>query len=152
MREQGKGDILDRIDAAVERWMRIETAIKRAASGEVGRVPVDLQTEVGVVLADARLEIELARSRDRDHSEFVSECVSDAVDPAAGVQWMRCSPALPEYVQGLEARVRELEAMRRAVLEITAGSAVAMLDEITRRASEAITLATRLKGRLGADR
>lgn len=55
------------------------------------------------------------------HVAEQAEVVSDKVDPSNGMAWMRCSPGLPEYVEGLEAErgslvsaLREIESHRVA--------------------------------------
>jgi hypothetical protein len=37
-----------------------------------------------------------------NNEELLSEVVSDNKDPSVGVEWMRCSPGLPDYIRKLE--------------------------------------------------
>lgn len=59
--------------------------------------------------------------------EFLSEIVSDTDDSVAGC-YMRCTPNLREYVQGLEARIKKLEDAASYALTTMDGD---VLDAVT---------------------
>jgi hypothetical protein len=45
----------------------------------------------------------------RGEVEFLSECVTTAIDPTVNLPYMRCSPGLPAYIAALERKVFALE-------------------------------------------
>ena len=53
----------------------------------------------------------LNMERENQLCEELSQVISDKIDPSVNVEWMRCSPDLPRYVNGLEKEVELLRAI-----------------------------------------
>lgn len=64
---------------------------------------MDKDEEMEPLLAELEAELEKALAA---AEEFVSETVSDELDPSVGVPWMRCSPGLRDYIKRLERNQR----------------------------------------------
>lgn len=77
------------------------------------------------ILPKALEERDKAQQQVTELCEELSVVVTDTLDPENNVAWMRGSPKLPQYVQGLEAEVKRLrEALEKVYARYLTSSRV----------------------------
>lgn len=106
--------------------LRYEDQMSAGATHEQAHVAA-LESVVSVCAPEPKIETSAPSAERRSEQEFMSEVVSDALDPSVGVNWMRCSPGLPAYVQRIERELAEARQVQVQAVTVVApdGSPVA---------------------------